>query len=783
MKKRRILLILVAILLLQVPMAAFGADFPDAKGHWAEGYIDWATNAGFIQGYPDGTFGPDNPITNAEYYRITNQAIPDSEKKEVEKKAQQVKDTFDDVKDDAWYSKEVKKGIAKGYIKGDGNLINPNQPITREDAIRIMGFNEKWPEEPGALSRFRDSESVDPSFRGLVGAAVSRGIINGYPDGSFKPKGQLTRAEVVTILGRARGYEPGPGQGDDWHWTFSNSGDFFNQGILILDKDWELAASLFTPSDVQTIKALQAETAKEGWGGSCFGFAATTAFYNNGNFKVNDLNSPATDSIARIKPEADQYRPQSILNLYQCSQWTQALESVSDRSPHWKRQGKANNPTIASFADDARALLEREKSRGKMTVFGFYWWDEIDQEIYGHAVTPYDFEDDGNVLTIRVYDPNLRPSYFVLDRQADTATAYNTGINAGQVEEYLDLLEMDLISAEEYTSNMKRDIVSGDLTVRLPQNKDINVSTNGGPATKLTPDSENVRARRSYDSSVISYIMPDSDYYVFSGPGANKFTANGKDYGITVDADSVRTVSIKDKVVNLEGQSGNYKISVTDDKNDSGFRFNTIEVEGRDAGKVRLARDENGYELTGDNLSGVVITGYDGSKPTQPEQVGNMVQGNKAYIRTDDGSLTVSDKPGGGSSGSPDSKYDDIYVEPSDTDFVQASWRGKIAMTKNGVITDYAEMAMFFTKTGTNTYKATVRNELSNGTYFTGTYGIVNYDPAEKKLNFEPSSFVIHENNTGLKLEAAPRFILIVKDNGLDMLNTDGSVYQTLKKF
>ena len=50
-------------------------NFSDISGHWAEIYIKSAYAYGFISGYPDGTFRPDQPISRAETMRIVNRAL------------------------------------------------------------------------------------------------------------------------------------------------------------------------------------------------------------------------------------------------------------------------------------------------------------------------------------------------------------------------------------------------------------------------------------------------------------------------------------------------------------------------------------------------------------------------------------------------------------------------------------------------------------------------------------------------------------------------------------
>ena len=50
-------------------------SFSDIEGHWAEQWILSAASRGFITGYPDGTFRPDNPITRAEAMTLTNRVL------------------------------------------------------------------------------------------------------------------------------------------------------------------------------------------------------------------------------------------------------------------------------------------------------------------------------------------------------------------------------------------------------------------------------------------------------------------------------------------------------------------------------------------------------------------------------------------------------------------------------------------------------------------------------------------------------------------------------------
>lgn len=49
--------------------------FPDVKKHWAKADVEKAVQDGIMTGYPDGTFGPDDPVTRAQAAAIANRVI------------------------------------------------------------------------------------------------------------------------------------------------------------------------------------------------------------------------------------------------------------------------------------------------------------------------------------------------------------------------------------------------------------------------------------------------------------------------------------------------------------------------------------------------------------------------------------------------------------------------------------------------------------------------------------------------------------------------------------
>jgi N-acetyl-anhydromuramyl-L-alanine amidase AmpD len=53
----------------------YDLPFKDIKGHWAEELIKKAYEKGFVKGYPDGTFRPDQPVTRAEVIALLSEFI------------------------------------------------------------------------------------------------------------------------------------------------------------------------------------------------------------------------------------------------------------------------------------------------------------------------------------------------------------------------------------------------------------------------------------------------------------------------------------------------------------------------------------------------------------------------------------------------------------------------------------------------------------------------------------------------------------------------------------
>lgn len=195
--KKKMTLTLAIILVLSTFTASFAAvDMNDLNDvSWAKATIEKWAGIGLVSGYSDGTFKPGNAITRAEFTVIAYNAF---ELETTSRKA------FDDVKTSDWFYQPVSQMAAQGFVNGYGDgSFKPNAPITRAEAAIILVNIQGLKSNPEAISVFEDANLIPPWAAGYIGAAFEAKNISGYPDGTFRPSANITRAESVVMLDNA----------------------------------------------------------------------------------------------------------------------------------------------------------------------------------------------------------------------------------------------------------------------------------------------------------------------------------------------------------------------------------------------------------------------------------------------------------------------------------------------------------------------------------------------------------------------------------------------------
>ncbi|MGN1025434.1 MAG: S-layer homology domain-containing protein, partial [Faecousia sp.] len=179
------------------PSAAF-SDAPDAS-NWAHDGIDFCISKKLMEGFPNGTFQPDNELTRAQMVTILYREAgsPDVE----------VTDRFSDVSADQWFAKAVcwaaENEVVNGYT--DGTFL-PNNPIKRQEVAAMLYRLEGSPAvDSSNLTSFPDYNTLQDWAKPALSWAVSEGLITGVGhDGLsyLRPIDPATRAQFATIIMR-----------------------------------------------------------------------------------------------------------------------------------------------------------------------------------------------------------------------------------------------------------------------------------------------------------------------------------------------------------------------------------------------------------------------------------------------------------------------------------------------------------------------------------------------------------------------------------------------------
>lgn len=148
----------------------------------------------FLSGYANGTFEPDRNMTRAEVTTMFARLL--TEKMATD---QTYSNTFSDVAKSHWAANYIgymqQFGIITGYADGS---FRPDASVTRAEFAAIASRFERLTE---GTKSFSDVPSSHWAAK-YINFAATRGWVNGYADGTFRPNNSITRAEVAAVTCR-----------------------------------------------------------------------------------------------------------------------------------------------------------------------------------------------------------------------------------------------------------------------------------------------------------------------------------------------------------------------------------------------------------------------------------------------------------------------------------------------------------------------------------------------------------------------------------------------------
>lgn len=155
----------------------------------------------YIIGYPDGTVQPGGQITRAEvatiFFRLLTDDVRDANLKRI--------NSYTDVASNAWYNTAVSTLSSMGIITGypDGTF-RPNANITRAEFAAIAArFDPSGNKTAAAFSDILNHWAKDE-----ISIAFNNSWVDGYPDGTFLPQRNISRAEAMTLVNRVLNRQP-----------------------------------------------------------------------------------------------------------------------------------------------------------------------------------------------------------------------------------------------------------------------------------------------------------------------------------------------------------------------------------------------------------------------------------------------------------------------------------------------------------------------------------------------------------------------------------------------
>lgn len=193
-----------AIAALSVTPLVHAQDLTDISDHWAERCIRQLDQQGVVQGYPDQTFRPNEPVTRTEFAAFVNRAFPE--------KAEQVfAREYDDLDETYWGLTPIDRATRTGFLTGypDGTF-KPTQNIPRYEILLalVSGLEYRPVGNPQTVINQAYVDAIElPAFAyPAIAAATEQELVVNFPNPSrLNPRQWASRAEVASFLCRALG--------------------------------------------------------------------------------------------------------------------------------------------------------------------------------------------------------------------------------------------------------------------------------------------------------------------------------------------------------------------------------------------------------------------------------------------------------------------------------------------------------------------------------------------------------------------------------------------------
>ena len=171
--------------------------FSDTNQHWARMQIEHLNSREIITGYPDSSYRPEAFVSRQEFVVLLIRAMNQQREAEV---LQQGIPYFKD--SNTWAKGYVELAHEMNLAQGaEPGVFAPLRQINREEAVSILvNCLGEEDESPATATGFNDDAEISAWASSSIALAIQKGLLHGFPDNTFRPKSNLTRAQVAVML-------------------------------------------------------------------------------------------------------------------------------------------------------------------------------------------------------------------------------------------------------------------------------------------------------------------------------------------------------------------------------------------------------------------------------------------------------------------------------------------------------------------------------------------------------------------------------------------------------
>ena len=187
-------------------MVSASTSFSDIQNHWARPFIEALAQRGFVSGFPNSTFRPNNSMTRAEFAALVSKAFPQLAKRQYV--------GFADVPSTYWAAAVIQKAYETGFISGfPDNRFRPTDRITRAQVLMSLvsgleiASKVKSDLMPSLPFIYQDAADIPNYAKDDAAIATRAKLVVNYPNVKLlNPNGAATRADVAASIYQALVY-------------------------------------------------------------------------------------------------------------------------------------------------------------------------------------------------------------------------------------------------------------------------------------------------------------------------------------------------------------------------------------------------------------------------------------------------------------------------------------------------------------------------------------------------------------------------------------------------